>query len=158
MYHYVCLCVYLRLTSIFYFQYMIWRVMTGRNSSITISFLPAGHTKFSPDTCLKQKYRKKRYWFIRWLCNCRRKISICQWIPASRKYQWWSHSTNIWLEELFCSVLHKIDRIKVYFHFKFDAQWPGVVFLRETYSSCFLYSYSIIFDSLLSCCLWKKVL
>ena len=36
--------------------------MTGRNSSITISFLPAGHTKFSSDTCfdlLKQKYRKK---------------------------------------------------------------------------------------------------
>ena len=36
--------------------------MTGRKSSITISFLPAGHTKFSPDTCfslLKHKFRKK---------------------------------------------------------------------------------------------------
>ena len=35
--------------------------MTGRNSSITILFLPAGHTKFPPDTCfglLKQKFRK----------------------------------------------------------------------------------------------------
>ena len=61
MYHYVCMCVYLRLTSIFYFQYMMWRVLTGRNSSITISFLPARHTKFSPGTCfglLKQKFRK----------------------------------------------------------------------------------------------------
>ena len=54
----VCVCVYLSLTIV---QYMMWRVMTGRNASITISFLPAGHTKFSPDTCfglLKQKFRK----------------------------------------------------------------------------------------------------
>ena len=57
----VCVCVYLSLTIAFYLQYMMWRVMTGRNASITISFLPAGHTKFSPDTCfglLKQKFRK----------------------------------------------------------------------------------------------------
>ena len=47
MYHEVCMCVYLRLISIFYFQYMMWRVMTGHNSSITISFLPAGHKIFS---------------------------------------------------------------------------------------------------------------
>ena len=57
----MCVCVYLSLTIAFYLQYMMWRVMTGRNVSITISFLPAGHTKFSPDTCfglLKQKFRK----------------------------------------------------------------------------------------------------
>ena len=55
MYNYVVhvpLCVYMcvdyRLTSIFYFQCIMWRVMTGRNYSITISFLPAGHKKFSP--------------------------------------------------------------------------------------------------------------
>ena len=35
--------------------------MTGLNASISISFLPVGHTKFSPDGCfglLKQKFQK----------------------------------------------------------------------------------------------------
>ena len=42
-------------------QYLLWRVMTGRHTKITLSFLVMGHTKFSPDWCfrlLKQKYRK----------------------------------------------------------------------------------------------------
>ena len=43
--HYMC--VYLSLTIAFYLQYMMWRVMTGCNVSIPISFLPAGHKKFS---------------------------------------------------------------------------------------------------------------
>ena len=44
-------------------QYLCWRVMTGRHSKITLSFLVVGHTKFSPDWCfwlLKQKYRKTK--------------------------------------------------------------------------------------------------
>ena len=30
-------------------QYLLWRVMTNRHKKITLSFLVAGHTKFSPD-------------------------------------------------------------------------------------------------------------
>ena len=65
MYNYVVhvpLSVYVCTLDLFLFStfsIMMWRVMTGRNSSITISFLPAGHMKFSPDTCfglLKQKF------------------------------------------------------------------------------------------------------
>ena len=44
-------------------SYLAWRVMTGLHSSITLSFLVAGHTKFSPDWCfglIKQLYRKTR--------------------------------------------------------------------------------------------------
>ena len=42
-------------------QYLAWRVLTHRNKSIKISFLPVGHTKFSPDWCfglIKQLFRK----------------------------------------------------------------------------------------------------
>ena len=42
-------------------QYLAWRVLTDRNRSIKISFLPVGHTKFSPDWCfglIKQRFRK----------------------------------------------------------------------------------------------------
>ena len=42
-------------------QYLAWRVRSGRNSRIEISFLLVGHTKFAPDWCfglLKQRFRK----------------------------------------------------------------------------------------------------
>ena len=41
-------------------QYLVWRTLTGRHTSITLSFLPVGHTKFSPDWCFglfKRQYR-----------------------------------------------------------------------------------------------------
>ena len=44
-------------------QYLAWRVLTGLNKTITLSFLIVGHTKFSPDWCFglfKQKYRRTR--------------------------------------------------------------------------------------------------
>ena len=40
---------------------LVWRVLTGLDSTTQISFLPAGHTKFAPDWCfglLEQKFRK----------------------------------------------------------------------------------------------------
>ena len=47
----------------FMLWYLAWRVATGRNATVTICFLPAGHTKFSPDWCfglLKRVYRRTR--------------------------------------------------------------------------------------------------
>ena len=31
--------------------YLLWRVLTGLHNNITLSFMIAGHTKFSPDWC-----------------------------------------------------------------------------------------------------------
>ena len=31
--------------------YLLWRVLTGLHEYITLSFMVAGHTKFSPDWC-----------------------------------------------------------------------------------------------------------
>ena len=31
--------------------YLLWRVLTGLHNNITLSFMVAGHTKFSPDWC-----------------------------------------------------------------------------------------------------------
>lgn len=42
-------------------QYLLWRVMTGQHTEITLSFMIPGHTKFSPDWCfglLKKRYRR----------------------------------------------------------------------------------------------------
>ena len=43
--------------------YILWRTLTGHNNSITLSFLIAGHTKFSPDAgfgLLKKEFRKTK--------------------------------------------------------------------------------------------------
>ncbi|KAK3737671.1 hypothetical protein RRG08_066358 [Elysia crispata] len=44
-------------------MYLLWRVLTGRHTKITLSFLIAGHTKFSCDWCfglLKRKFKRTR--------------------------------------------------------------------------------------------------
>lgn len=44
-------------------QYMMWRVLTGLHKEVTLSFMLACHTKFSPDWCfglVKQKLRKTK--------------------------------------------------------------------------------------------------
>ena len=45
----------------FMLNYLIWRVMRGLHTEITINFMPPGHTKFAPDWCfglLKEKILK----------------------------------------------------------------------------------------------------
>lgn len=42
-------------------RYLMWRVITGKNSCCKISFLPTGHTKFQPDLyfgCFKRTFRR----------------------------------------------------------------------------------------------------
>ena len=41
-------------------QYLAWRVLSGLNKYITLSFLIVGHTKFSPDWCLVSSNRPIR--------------------------------------------------------------------------------------------------
>lgn len=44
-------------------QYLMYRVMTGRHKSVTLSFMLVGHTKFSPDAyfgLIKMRYRRSK--------------------------------------------------------------------------------------------------
>ena len=75
----------------FMMYYLMWRVRTGLHEEVTISFLPVGHTKFSPDWCfglMKQRFRRTKIgdlelcqslffsqcptadWFTRWHHFC----------------------------------------------------------------------------------------
>lgn len=41
--------------------YLLWRVLTGRHTQVTLSFLVVGHTKFAPDWSFglfKRLYRR----------------------------------------------------------------------------------------------------
>ncbi len=57
----------LLISTMFYFVYrymlfyLIWRTLHGLHKDISLNFMVAGHTKFSPDWCfglLKQKFRR----------------------------------------------------------------------------------------------------
>ena len=45
----------------FMLQYLAWRLITGRHTSVSLHFMLPGHTKFAPDWCfglLKRSFRK----------------------------------------------------------------------------------------------------
>ena len=47
----------------FVMQYLVWRVLAGLSREIELSFIVAGHTKFSPDWCfglLKRAFRRSK--------------------------------------------------------------------------------------------------
>ena len=115
-------------------QYLSWRVMTGRHTKITLSFLVVGHTKFSPDWCfglLKQKYRKTDIGSLDALAKCVDASAICnhtQLVGTSDGtlivpiFDWTSY---------FAMHFRRITGIKSYHHFHFDSSCPGTVIVQE---------------------------
>ena len=104
----------------------MWRILVGLNSSITLSFLPVGHTEFAPDWCfglLKQKYRKT---FVSKLANI---VSVVQQSSRVNKAQLVGTQegeiivfTYDW--HTFLQVkMKKVPDIKRYHHFTFKQ--PG---------------------------------
>ncbi|XP_035516337.1 uncharacterized protein LOC118327178 [Morone saxatilis] len=64
-----CTCTFMQITvrdknkNSFVMWYLLWRVLTGRHVSIKMSFLLAGHTKFSCDWCFglfKRNFRRNK--------------------------------------------------------------------------------------------------
>ncbi len=101
---------------------------------IDISFLPVGHTKFSPDWCfglLKQKFRRSEV-------NCLDDLVRVVTTSASSNtaqlvgtqsgdvivptYNWSEH---------FGSHMKKIPNITTYHHFLFSSDKPGVITVKE---------------------------
>ena len=114
-------------------QYLMWRTLTGRHTSINYSFLVVGHTKFAPDWSFglfKRLYRRTKVNTIADIasvvdnsaqCNtsqvtCDEKGSI---IAAS--YDW-----STYLAPHFKRILN----IKKYHHFRLSSETPGIVYLK----------------------------
>uniref|UniRef100_A0A1X7T5Z3 CCHC-type domain-containing protein n=1 Tax=Amphimedon queenslandica TaxID=400682 RepID=A0A1X7T5Z3_AMPQE len=115
-------------------QYLLWRVMTGLNASISISFLPVGHTKFSPDWCfglLKQKFRKAE------VDSLDDFIQVVEQSSAVNKAQPVGSSNGELIVETldwcsyFATLFKKIKGIKGFQHFVVNATSPGVVAARQ---------------------------
>ena len=117
--------------------YLMWRVMNGLHEKITITFMPPGHTKFSPDSyfgLFKIKYRKSTIDSLGDLVACVSHASekgalVPQ--PYGKhlgfrdpiyEYRHWCH----YLERFF----KPIDGITDYNYFAFDHERPGWVSLK----------------------------
>ena len=115
-------------------QYLSWRTLTGLHTSINLSFLLVGHTKFSPDWCFglfKQKYRKTKIG---------RLLDIVEVVGSSAKCNFSQLvaeqdgtvcvQTHDWSKYL-SPHFNRVKNIKKFCHFTFESKHPGKVFIKE---------------------------
>ena len=119
-------------------QYLMWRVLTSRHTNITLSFLPVGHTKFSPDWCFglfKRQYRRTKVSSLQSIaevvnnsaeCNHAQLVSREDGTTIAPTYDW---------ADFFATRFKKITGIKKYHHFRMSSSAPGCVFVKEQYDS-----------------------
>ena len=118
--------------------YLMWRVLTGRHKQITLSFLIAGHTKFSPDICfglIKCLYRRIYAGYLDDIAGVVSKSSIVnepQLVGAQDgstvvlMYNWGTY---------FDEGTTKVPGIKKYQHFRFSTKHPGKVFMKSSWGA-----------------------
>ena len=118
--------------------YYLWRVMNGLHHAIEYNFLLAGHTKFAPDWCFGLVKQKTRKTFISSLFDIARTVEDSASVNTVElvglhngrvlipTYDWMSY-----LETFF----KKIPQLKSYHHFRFDKDFPGMVFCKQYWSS-----------------------
>ena len=115
-------------------QYLAWRVMTNQHSNITLSFLPVGHTKFSPDWCFglfKRQYRRTKVGSLQNIAevvNTSAECNIAQLV--SREDGTTIVPTLDWTD-FFATQFKKIPGIKKLHHFHVTSSSPRHVFVRE---------------------------
>lgn len=114
-------------------QYLAWRVMTGKHTQITLSFLVVGHTKFAPDWCFglfKRLYRRTRVGCLQDIAQVVNESAHCNsaqlnvtedGIVVVPTHDWTS---------FFAPQMRKFNGIKQYHHFRFPASKPGVMYVR----------------------------
>ena len=114
-------------------HYLMWRVMTGRHTQITLSFLVVGHTKFSPDWCFglfKRLYRRTKVGSLQAIaqvandsayCNEHQLVSTADGTTVVTRYDWTS---------FFVTRFKKLSKLKSYHHFRVCSSEPGVVYTR----------------------------
>ena len=120
-------------------QYLCWRVLTGKQRHIAISFMLPGHTKFAPDRhfgLIKKVYRRTRVDTI----GCLQKVVINSSHIGANKVQLVRDSSgqqvvhfygwSSFLQQYF-SNLPSITSFRV---FEFDCRFPGKVFAQKSSS------------------------
>ena len=112
--------------------------MSGLHQEITLSFMIAGHTKFSPDWCFglwKKRYRRTQVGGLSDLVDVvNQSSSVNHAQPTSQQDGQIVVPTQDWQSYL-SQVFTKLKGIKKLHHLRFCASSPGMVFCKETADS-----------------------
>ena len=115
-------------------HYLAWRTLTNQHTSVTLSFLIVGHTKFAPDWCFglfKRKFRNTKVSCLDGIarivdesahCNHAQLVSLEDGSVIVPTYDW---------IDFFASRFKKFPGIKKLQHFRFSSSEPGCVFTKE---------------------------
>ena len=117
--------------------YMMYRVLCGLHDEITVSFLPVGHTKFSPDCCFglfKRHFRRSKVGclddIVR-VVNESATPNVAQLVGTQDgevlvpMYDWSSFFED-------ATVKTALKGIKQMHHFHFSKSHPGKVMVRNS--------------------------
>ena len=115
-------------------QYLCWRVLCGLHSTVTLSFMVVGHTKFSPDWCfglLKQRYRRSRVGCLDNIVKVVEESAICNTAQLLGMQDSQTVVTTYDWAAMLGRHLRKIKGVKKFRHFRFDSSTPGVVHVHH---------------------------
>ncbi|KAL8607147.1 hypothetical protein ACOMHN_009541 [Nucella lapillus] len=120
--------------------YCAWRVMTGKHQSISLHFMPPGHTKFAPDWCfelLKRAFRRSEVHCLQDLSSVVhdstpvKKVNRAQIVRGESQDARTEVETYNW-QAFFSNHFRTMPGIKKIGHFHFSSDTPGVMKYRET--------------------------
>ena len=117
-----------------FMQYLLWRVMTGKNKTITISFMMVGHTKFAPDRffgLIKKRFRHSAVFSLKDMVEVVKSSTVggcnvpqlTKGLNGQRLVVWRDWKT------LLANNFQHIPKITSYHHFRFDSEYPTAVYL-----------------------------
>ena len=120
-------------------QYLCWRVLTGRQERITISFMLSGHTKFAPDRhfgLIKKTYRRTRVDTMKCIQDVvnnsshigANKVQLIRSLTGEQLVHF--HDWSSFFRQYFSSL----PNITSFHVFHFDAKFPRKVFVQKTSS------------------------
>ena len=106
--------------------YLVWRVLSGLNSSITLSFMRVGHTRCIVDGnfgLIKQLYRQSDVDTVRQLASI---VGFSSSSNIPQLYPWEWREWDAWLEQFFTAV----KGIRKIYHFRVTADMGGKIAVR----------------------------
>ena len=116
-------------------HYLAWRVLSGQNPTVKLSFMLPGRTKFAPDRLFG--LIKKLYWrtpvstladleqVVQNSTTGSQNVPQCSFKNGERCVIWYNWSAHL------STAFRTFPGILQYHHFRFDATKPGIVFAKE---------------------------
>ena len=111
----------------------MWRVLTGLQREITISFLMVGHTKFAPDCCfgvLKRRFRRERVNCLDDLAAVVEASSTSNTVQLVGQEDGTSYVNIYDWTSFLAPHFKRIPGMKQYHHFEISSDMPGVLKLK----------------------------